>query len=110
MDLYSPLLAIAMVAALPAVLLCASTWIRPWWDTDEKGRARRLVARRLSRYLGLIGVVLVLASGLSHILMGHRPGSTSALAPIAFLDAHPAWVFVLFLSVAALVLSRDSGA
>jgi hypothetical protein len=110
MDLYSPLLAIAMVAAIPAALLCASTRVRAWWGADEKGRARRLAALRSSRYLGMAGVVLALTSGLSHVLMGHRPGSTSALAPIAFLGAHPAWVAVLFLSVATLVFSRDSEA
>lgn len=108
MDLYSPLLAIAMVAAIPAALLCASTWLRTWWSADERGRTRRLAALRSSRYLGLAGVVLVLVSGLSHVLMGHRPGSASALGTVAFLGEHPAWVIVLFLSVAASVFSRDS--
>ncbi len=110
MDLYSPLLVMAMVAAVPAALLGVLAWVPTWWSADEKGRARRLVALRSSRYLGLAGVVLVLASGLSHVLMGHQPGSASDLGPIAFLGAHPALAFVLFLGVAALVFSRDSRA
>jgi hypothetical protein len=108
MDLYSPLLALALGAATAAVLLSVAARVRTWWGDGERGRSWRRAARRWGLYLGLTGVVFGLASGASHVLLGHRPGSPAALGFVAFWGAHPAWVIALFLGVASLVLSRKT--
>ena len=105
MDPYSLLLAAALAASIAAVLLGASVMLRPDSSRDHAVPGPQAL-RHAGRWSGLAGVTLVVASALTHVLTGHRPGTADALGPLAFARAHPAMLVALALGAAGIVLSR----
>ena len=72
MDVYSPMLALAIVAALVSLV---SMLVRK---------------RRIGLSAGVVAVLAVAVATVSHVGVGHPPGSASALGFAAFLREHPA--------------------
>jgi hypothetical protein len=94
-DVYSPVLGTAL-ALLVGALVC-------------------LVSARLSRSAHLLalaraGAILCLAAlataVVSHVRLGHTPGSDTALGPLAFVGEHPLVAAVAAAALALLALTR----
>lgn len=90
-DFYSATLGMAVLAAVAALALALM---------------RRHATRRFAGPMGVIALVLVAISGLSHAITGHAPGSSSALGPAAFAAEHPALWVTAGVAVLALACSR----
>jgi hypothetical protein len=102
-DVYSPALAVALVAAVIALFIAvdlrlAILPIRRNWSPRLQ-RAARSVA-------GVASLALSLAL-VSHWLLGHPAGSERAMSSLAFVTEHPMVVGVAVMIVVALVLVRN---
>ncbi len=88
MDFYSVTLALALAAAVAALGLAAYCWLAAVGVVRSVVRAG---IRRGAWFAGVAALVLVFASAANHRVHGHRPGSSSELAPAAFVLEHPAF-------------------
>ena len=91
MDVYSPLLALAIVAVV--VSLVSTVVRRP----------------RVGVPAGIVALLAVTIAAVSHVVVGHPPGSASALGFAAFLREHPAVWVTAATATAGLVLSLRAG-
>lgn len=98
-QLYSLTLLVALVAAGVGVVGALGLLWR-----------RRSVLRRRSgavaRICGLAALTFGLLSLAVHLAFGHRPGTAEALGPVAFFEAHPAFLVVFAAGVVAVVAGR----
>ena len=88
-DLYSPALAVAIGASVISLAVALLT--------------------RRSRLAVLSGVVAIIAVGVaatSHVLLGHAPGTASALGFVAFLGEHRALWVTLAVAIVAVIFAR----
>ncbi len=65
--------------------------------------AKSVWTMRASRGLAIVCLVLDFASFMVHLVSAHRPGSELAMAPMAFLGAHPS--FLVIAALAGLVVA-----
>jgi len=103
-DFYSVTLGLAVLAAVAALGLALVGWLASRGVNTSGPLAGGV--RRFTGSVGVIALVLVSISGLSHLITGHPPGSSSALGPAAFFGEHPAFLITTAVAVAALVLLR----
>jgi hypothetical protein len=64
---------------------------------------------RVGLWAGIAALVLVAIAAASHVLLGHAPGSASALGLVAFLGEHPALWSTAAAGAAGLLLSIRVG-
>ena len=93
MDFYSVTLAAALGLAVLALGLGLSRILVGW------------PGPRAARWVALVAIVVDFASATEHWLRGHATGSPTALAPIAFLAEHVAFLVVFVLAVVAAVVA-----
>ena len=87
-DVYSPALGLAFACAIGAVLL-------------EFSRSRIR-----SVWAAVAALALVVVAVLSHVFLGHAPGSASAQGLLAFVAEHPALLVATGIAVLALAVAR----
>ena len=104
MDFYSVTLGLAILAAVAALGLALVGWRASRGVNPFAPRARAV--RGSTRAVGVIALVLVSISGLSHWTTGHPSDSSSPLGPAAYRGEHPALLITAGLAIAALVLLR----
>ena len=80
MDFYSTTLLIAILVAAVAVLGAVAAWFR----RDDVRFART------AQVAGVLSVLLAVVALSFHFVMGHRPGTSTALSVSDFLGEHPA--------------------
>jgi len=101
MDFYSITLALALTAAVAAVGLAGHCWLA---SVGVLRSIVRISAGRVARRAGAAALGLSFLSAASHLVIGHRPGSASELAPAAFVFEHPALVIAFVLVAGAFLL------
>ena len=104
MDFYSVTLGLAMLSAVVALGMVPVGWLLSRRLAAPPPRAGGV--RRPAGIVGGVALVLVSISGLSHLITGHTPGSSSALEPTDFLREHPALWITAAVAGAACVLLR----
>jgi hypothetical protein len=116
MDLYSLALAGSMLALGTALLATVSQLRRPPAGNADGGRSapvllgiRRWNLSKVARVAAIVSLFLVALSIGSHLILGHRPGTASALGPMAFLAEHRAFVVIPVIAVVALWVARHRG-
>ena len=100
LDFYSITLALALAATFGSVVLVATSWFARNSGGDPTA------IRRFGRILSVTSLVLLSITGLYHLIIGHRPGSPTALAPMAFCSEHPALFVGAGAASIALILLR----
>lgn len=100
MDAYSAALTLALVAVVVAALARIVARLAP----GDEGRWRRLSGHASAAGLAAAGFALLL-----HFWVGHRPGTSEALAPIGFVLAHPTLLATLVVAGFLLWLARRDG-
>lgn len=96
-DLYPQLLLLAVVAAIASLL--AGLAVR-------FGMRRALLVQWVPLLSGIAILVLV-AAAVTHLFLGHGPGSAQPMDPLAFLGEHRVLAVVALLALLALGLGRD---
>ena len=100
-DPYSPLLALAMVAAtVGAAILVAQ------FSTNKM-----VNAKRYARVSGCIGLAFALAAGILHIGVVHAPSTPDAMGIVEFVAEHPSLIVVFAVALALLLwslMTRDT--
>jgi hypothetical protein len=91
MDVYSPALGAAMLAT-----------------TASLGAGFLPRRTKVAVACGASALLLLAVAGTSHVLVGHPPGSASALGFAAFLREHLAFAVTAVLAVGSLVLAAAS--
>lgn len=93
-DPYAPLLMAAIVLSAVATGLALAA--RFGWRTRP----------RLGCAAAALAIAMALGALAGHVVLGHRPGSDAALAPVPFVLVHPAPFIVVAIAAVALLLSR----
>ncbi len=101
MDAYSITLALAL--ATGAAALGAAVIGRARDEAAERPAAAW--SRKWGLRAGITALLLTAVSAVSHVFAGHRPGTETALAFAAFLDAHPALFVAAALAAAGILVS-----
>lgn len=104
-DLYSPALGVALAGAIIALLMMldlrlAAVPIRPEW------LPRMRTVARIAAGTALLAFSISLVS---HLFLGHMPGSENAMGPVGFVREHPMLLLVAVMSVTTLLLARGRG-
>ncbi len=94
--------------ALAAAIVALGLGMFGWFRSQQIRRSPRATGAicRLAERVAVVALVLVALASVIHLTVGHRPGTPSALDPVAFLGEHLALLITTGVALAALMVSR----